>query len=125
MAGEVSITSNDGKTTAEVTKKRELKVYVGNADEVSAGGVSSEANTNLEGGKRTPSVVFVPSSTAGSTIDNVRSFSIFSVGIGNTIGGVTVPDGFSSSYQGSLSETIGSIAYTTSATGTLYITYLI
>jgi hypothetical protein len=117
-----TITSNEGRTTAEVTNQRELKVKVGDPKEV--GNLSELANANLEGGKRTPSVVLIPNLGSGVTDDNVRAVSLTSSGTGNSFDGVPVPDRFSMSFGGNSSETVGSISYTAGAAGLIYITYL-
>lgn len=82
-------------------------------------------DTKYTSTSRTPSVVNVPASSAGSTIAGVQELSILVIGGGNTVGGVSIPSGTILNYKAKAGDTIGAIAYTTGAAANrLILTYL-
>lgn len=74
---------------------------------------------------RTPSVVNVPASSAGSTTPGVKRLSILVVGGGNTVNGVAIPSGTILNFEPGADDTVAALAYTTGAgANRLIITYL-
>lgn len=74
---------------------------------------------------RTPSVVNVPASSAGSTTAGVQELSILVIGGGNTVGGVAIPSGTILNYKAKAGDTIAALAYTTGGgANRLILTYL-
>lgn len=85
----------------------------------------SAFNTKYTSVSRTPSVVNVPASSAGSTTAGVQELSILVIGGGNTVGGVSIPSGTVLNYKAKAGDTVGALAYTTGAGGNrLILTYL-
>lgn len=85
----------------------------------------SAFSTKYTSTSRTPSVVNVPASSAGSTTAGVQELSILVIGGGNTVGGVSIPSGTILNYKAKAGDTVGALAYTTGAgANRLILTYL-
>lgn len=130
-----ALTTLNATAAAQATEATQLLVLAQltaiNADlDVALSTRASEAtllafSTKYTSTSRTPSVVNVPASSAGSTTAGVQEMSILVIGGGNTVGGASIPSGTILNYKAKAGDTVGALAYTTGAgANRLIITYL-
>ena len=78
------------------------------------------------GSSRTPSIVAVPANTAlSNTTAGVKQLSIrVTAGNNGQIGGVAVPNGFTTTWTSIDGDTVGAVSYLTGVGTTMIISYL-
>jgi hypothetical protein len=88
-------------------------------------GVSTGANSNLEGSERSWSFTTLTDGDVGVTPTDAKALAFQSVGAANTIDGKTLPNPFSFGVSVDFPDTLAENAYVVGAGGTLTIVYVL